>query len=337
MYQVITVSEISPNQCQSCSTNDRACTRCRDRKIRCGRERPCCTNCTRDKANCSYTTPEKRVNHIKLLCNNVGDLEGRLGSIEGELSNLAMLLKTNGSRRSSVERPEEDESPLVFMDDDHFTENLATSPPPTDRHIIRSQGDLTDRYHGPATVFALCSQFSDMVLQEQGVEAENPHLSQEHSQTTEALKDTLTRMCLEASLEEPFDINANQASIRLPPKQFLLMVQAQFFQHADHATDLFVQSHFCAVVEEIYSRPFTRSDEPWAVTFNTIILLVLGSEISSQSNDPLIRSQFAMPFLTTVRTALSNPNLLMAPRLINCQTLALLVSLSAIDLFLVLD
>jgi hypothetical protein len=273
------------------------------------------------------------VNHIKLLCNNVGDLEGRLGSIEGELSNLAMLLKTNGSQRSSVEIAEEEDSPLVFMDDDHFIEHAASSPP-TDRHIIRSQGDLTDRYHGPATIFALCSQFSDTVLLEHGSEADILHLPQEslaadRSQTMEALKDTLTRMCLEASLEEPFDINTNQASIRLPPKQFLLMVQAQFFQHADYATDLFVQSHFCAVVEEIYSRPFAHNDEPWAITFNTIILLVLGSEMSTQSSDPLFGSQFAMPFLTTVRTALSNPSLLMASRLINCQTLALLVSTSA--------
>jgi hypothetical protein len=229
-----------------------------------------------------------------------------------------------------VERAEEEDSPLVFMDDDHFMENT-TSLPPTDRHIIRSPGDLTDRYHGPATIFALCSQFSDTVLHDQNPDGENTQYSPERSQTMEALKDTLTRMCLEASLEEPFDINStNSASIRLPPKQFLLMVQAQFFQHADHHQDLFVQSHFCAVVEEIYSRPFTPSDEPWAITFNTIILLVLGSEMSSQSSDPLIRSQFAMPFLSTVRTALSNPNLLMAPRLINCQTLALLVSASAL-------
>jgi hypothetical protein len=126
-----------------------------------------------------------------------------LGSIEDELSNLAMLLKANSSQRSSVERAEEENLPLVFMDDDHFMETT-TSPPPTDRHIIRSPGDLTDRYHGPATIFALCSQFSDTVLHDQSSEGENPRYSPERSQTMEALKDTLTRMCLEASLERAF-------------------------------------------------------------------------------------------------------------------------------------
>lgn len=172
-----------------------------------------------------------------------------------------MLLKTNGSQRSSVEIAEEEESALVCSDDDGFNEGTA-SPPPTDRHIVRSQGDLTDRYHGPCTLFALCSQFSDTALVEQdGSIATHDTVHSDHSLKNEALKDILTRMCLEASLEEPFDIKADHTTIRLPPKQFLMMVQAQFFQRTDYATDLFVQSHFCSVVEEIYSRPFTHNDE----------------------------------------------------------------------------
>lgn len=46
---------------------DVACTNCRTRKVRCGRERPQCESCIRDGAECVYSTPTKRVNHVKVL------------------------------------------------------------------------------------------------------------------------------------------------------------------------------------------------------------------------------------------------------------------------------
>jgi len=133
-------------------------------------------------------------------------------------------------------------------------------------------------------------------------------------------------MCFEAGIEDSFNLQSDHVTIRLPPKQFLLTIQTQYFQQADYTTDIFVQSCFWSNVERIYSRPFTPADEPWAICLNTIILLVLGSESIAEGNDPLAGSQFAQPFLLTIRTALSNPRVLMAPKLVNIQALALLVS-----------
>jgi hypothetical protein len=241
------------------------------------------------------------------------------------------LLRTTGSQRSSIDLATEEEFPIDCPADDQLTDDT-TSVPPTDRHIVRNQGDLIDRYHGPCSLFALCTSFCDTTLSEQRLQSLTPTKDeplpneQGRSAGNEAVKDVVTRMCLDAGIEEPFDLPSNHIPIRLPPKQFLLMVQPQCLQQADYATDIFVQSSFWSTVERIYSRPFTPADEAWAICFNTIILLFLGSEISAQGNDPLVGSQFARPFLMTVRTALSNPRVLMTPKLINVQALALLVS-----------
>lgn len=269
---------------------------------------------------------------LPLRCNNIGGLEDRLSNIEGELSNLTTLLKAAGSQRTSIDLRPEEQCPIVFSADDQILDG-ATNLPPTDRHIVRSQSDLVDRYHGPCTLFALCNEFCDTALSEERTpsppSAKNElHEGNEQDRParSEAVKVVVARMCLEAGIEEPFDLQSDHIPIRLPPKQFLLMVQPQCLKQADHATDIFVQSSFWSTVERIYSRPFTPADEAWAICYNTIILLVLGSEISAQGNDPLVGSQFALPFLLTVRTALSNPRVLMAPKLINVQALALLVS-----------
>lgn len=130
---------------------------------------------------------------------------------------------------------------------------------------------------------------------------------------------------MEAGIESSFDVQPDPYPIRLPPKRFLVMVQTQFFQQADYATDVFVQSCFQSNVERTYSVFDPSVDEAWAICFNTIILLALASEMSTHETGPPVGSQFARPFLSTVRTALSNSGVLMAPKLINIQTLALLV------------
>lgn len=206
---------------------------------------------------------------------------------------------------------------------------------PTHDHEACRHNDSIDRYHGPCTLLALCNSFSDTILSEQwtpgpppGKDESQKSNKQEDLAKNEAVKDVLVRMCLEASIEESFDLQPNHTPIRLPPKQFLYMIQNQCFQQADYATDIFVQSSFWSNVERIYSRPFTSADKAWAICFNTLILLVLGSEVQTQNNDPLFESQFVLPFLSTVRTALNNPRVLMAPKLINVQALTLLVSTS---------
>jgi hypothetical protein len=184
-------------------------------------------------------------------------------------------------------------------------------------------------------LFALCNEFCDFALSTQrssSLRSAKDQLQQSETDDrpaeNEAFKDLLTRMCFEAGIEDSFHIQSDQVPIRLPPKQFLLTIQTQYFQQADYTTDIFVQSCFWSNVERIYSRPFTPADEAWAICLNTIILLVLGSENTAEGNDPLAGSQFALPFLLTIRTALSNPRVLMAPKLVNIQALALLVSSS---------
>lgn len=245
---------------------------------------------------------------------------------------MTTLLKAAGSQRPFVETAGDEDFLTTFPADDQLSEDTS-SLPPTDRYIVRCPGDSIDRYHGPCTLFALCNDFCNTTLSEERTDGQVPSkdgLQQSKRQDSpsqiEAVKDVVARMCLEAAIEEPFDVQSDHIPIRLPPKQFLLMVQTQCMQQADYATDIFVQSSFWATVERIYSRPFTPADEAWAICFNTIILLFLGSEISAHGNDPLVGSQFALPFLLTVRTALSNPRVLMAPKLINVQALALLVS-----------
>ncbi|KKA23239.1 transcription factor Cys6 [Rasamsonia emersonii CBS 393.64] len=323
----------SEKQVHSWSTHDLACTHCREKKIRCGRERPQCASCKRDGLECGYSTPRKRVNHIKLLCHSFGGLEDRLSNIEGELSRLTAILRVNGGRGSSFLDPTTDEDEMVNTT---AAEAKFTDETPcrivTDRHIVRSQGDLIDRYHGPCTLFALCKEFCDTILSERQIHCSpssqsQPQQGEMHDGVArnEELKGLLTRLCLEAQIEETFDLPPGYNPVRLPPKQFLLMAQTQFFQQSDYTTDIFVQSNFLSNVERIYSRPFAPADEAWAICFNVVILLVLGFENPNHgSNDSLMGSQFVRPFLLTVRMALSNPRILMAPKLINVQALALL-------------
>jgi hypothetical protein len=270
-------------------------------------------------------------------CNSVSGLEDRLSNIEGKLSSLTALLQTVGSQRPCIDVATDGESPISILVGDQLHDD-SPSLPPTDRHIVRGQGDSIDRYHGPCTLFALCNEFRNAVLSEQQRHS-SPSTEDEAQQSrgedkptkSDALNDVLTRMCLDAGNEESFNLQSESRPIRLPPKQFLLIVQTYFFQWVGYETDVFVQSYFWSNAERIYSRPLTPADEVWVVCFNTIILLVLGSFGSTQGNDSLVGSQFALHFLLTVRTALNDPRVLMAPKLINVQTLALLVSTPSCD------
>lgn len=242
------------------------------------------------------------------------------------MSNLTNFLKAGGNLRLFGSGTTEEGYATNFPEDDQDTSSLQ----PIDRHIVRSQGNLVDHYHGPWSLFALCKEFCNATTAEYNAplsSADVPELSKDQDDLAknEAVK-VLTHMCLETGSEEPLDLPSDHVPTRLPPKQFLMMAQTQFFEQADYTTDIFVQSCFWYNVERVYSQPFTSADEAWAICFNTIILLALGSESSSQGNDPLVGSQFAQPFLNTVRTAVSNPHVFMTPILVNVQALTLLVS-----------
>jgi hypothetical protein len=133
----------------------------------------------------------------------------------------------------------------------------------------------------------------------------------------------LEQMCADASNEDYMDIPSEQARVYLPPRQFLNIIVGPFFNNADYATDLFLRSNFQTQLDRIYSQPqpLSPTDEAWAVCFNVIVLLAMGKDQSAQSHSPFIQS-----FLQTLKMTVNNPRVFLAPRLINVQALALLVS-----------
>ncbi|KAI9744712.1 MAG: hypothetical protein M1818_001637 [Claussenomyces sp. TS43310] len=278
---------------------------------------------------------------MRLLANNVGGLEDRLVNIEKELARLTDALH-NGNRVLPLKTSTEDEPvkpPEAAVDwtetwhpsslsKEMLVDSNISQPP--DRHIVHCQDDLSDRYHGPCTLVALCNEFRDRLLGMQRA-ATNDHTHEELLPEDKVMRsgemtELLIKMCASAGIEEPVDLDHDKLQIFLPPKQLLLMACTSFFQQEDAMIDVFCQSAFCQNLEKIYNRPFTTADNTWALCFNIVILLVLGAEQSesSGSGDPGIGSQFVLPFISSIHCALACPRILMGPKLINIQTLALL-------------
>lgn len=175
------------------------------------------------------------------------------------------ILKTNGNQRLSLDATTGEDGSSESCVIDPAAEEYE-SLPPAHRHILRCSSNLTDRYHGPCTLFALCNEFSNNLLSAQLEKPSNspkagcPRNKKQKPNrpaVDDAVKDLLGHICLTAGTEESVDLQSDLVPIRLPPKQFLLMAQTQFFQQADYATDNFMQSRFCSNVERVYSRPLT--------------------------------------------------------------------------------
>ncbi|KPM40052.1 hypothetical protein AK830_g6525 [Neonectria ditissima] len=296
-------------QSQMWSTHDLACAHCRARKIRCGRERPQCESCKRDGVECRYSSPGKRINHVKLLCQNFEALEDQLNSIQGDLSALTSLVKSGGAGRSLPVQGED----WVREDFTHGGDASSTAAR-KDRHIVRNEAYAIDRYHGPCSLYTLCKEFhDDPVFQAAGAAPGTP------ADTDVAVQVLLEQMCADASKEEHMDIPSEHSGICLPPRQFLNIVIGQFFKNADYATDLFVRSNFQVQLDRVYGHALSPADEAWAVCFNVIVLLAIGKDQTTQSNSPFIQ-----PFLQTLKMTVNNPRVFLAPRLVNVQALALL-------------
>ncbi|KAI8723350.1 Zn(2)-C6 fungal-type domain-containing protein [Fusarium sp. LHS14.1] len=292
-------------QPQMWSTHDLACAHCRARKIRCGRERPQCESCKRDGVECRYSSPGKRINHVKLLCQNFEALEDHLSSIQSDLSTLTSLVRSgNGSK--SLPTPGEDWLP----EDTTARSDETAAVPRKDRNIARDVSQSVDRYHGPSSLYTLCKEFHD-----DPVFGTSDHDSGDGV----AVRVMLQQMLAESSKEQQLDIASDHTGICLPPRQFLNIVVGQFFKGADYATDIFTRSNFQANLDRIYSHPPRPSDEGWAVCFNVIVLLAIGKDQTSHGNSPFIQ-----PFLQTLGMAVNNPRVFLAPRLVNVQALALL-------------
>ncbi|KAL8911227.1 MAG: hypothetical protein Q9171_003574 [Xanthocarpia ochracea] len=308
---------------QNRSESDLACTRCRERKIRCGRERPQCSNCGRDDGpDCVYQTPTKRVNHLKLLCDNVDRLQDRFTTLESHLAHLTLngTQSIDRDNRSSVDFSRPASTGRLSLggdgdgdsDDDDNYEGSGFRPLQndysSDLHVFRSEVDMVDRYHGPSSLYVLCNQFRLRALAA-GIAA-GPGT------------DMLQSMCEIAGVTESFHSDSDHPYVHLLPKQQTITAVGHFYQHLDYATDVFVQSNLLANLERVYSQPMKPRDEVWAICFKAIVLLVLGKEFSAQAYNALF-GDFARSFLPS-RAALINLRLLTAPTLPNVQTLILL-------------
>ena len=220
-------------------------------------------------------------------------------------------------------------APTQLLSPDGQTSRRDSFVAPTDRYIVRNRSNHTNYYHGPCTLFALCKELSGVLLSDPPclgiIPVDGTNIAR-ITQEREAIKDVLSRTCLDVAMDGPFNSQADHATVRLPEKQFLLMVIPQFFEHADYSTDIFVQPSFMNRVEFIYDPNCPAADEAWALCFNAIIVLVLGAENAVQGSDLLLGPQFTQPFLFAVRSALSKVHTLMMPKLVNMQALTLLVS-----------
>lgn len=292
---------------------------------------------------------------------NFGGLEGRLFSIEKELVRLTdFLQKGNEEHRDQFHNLPSDGGVLKSKGSDgkwtgshtptaSFEDETNTDEEKQQKRKRKSSQQLVDayavgdRYHEPCTLLALCNELRDLNLTTRRIGSSStsatnsatatPRKSgpslQEDMTRKETANGLLSKLCSMVSIEEPLDLSHGPNTtpiILLPPKQFLVMACTPFFQQDDPAMDLFCQSTFWANVDRIYSKPFTSADDAWALCFNNIILLVLGAGQPGFGSGSVMGSQFAMPFISTMRCALAHPNLLTSPGLINVQALALLVS-----------
>jgi hypothetical protein len=180
-----------------------------------------------------------------------------------------------------------------------------------DTHIFRNRVDMADRYHGLSSLFVACNRFRVRVL------------SASNAAKSAPLQDMLQQLCEISGQTESFPSSNEQGPIQLLPKHQAIAAVDQFFQHLDYSTDLFVRSNLLAKLESIYAHPMDPGNDVWAVCFRVITLLALGMEISCHASNALL-GDFARSLLPS-RAGLVNSRLLTTPRLINVQTLILLV------------
>lgn len=216
--------------------------------------------------------------------------------------------------QSSLGRPDEDAN--YEQGEEEGTQ--AESPvSPTDdlahSHIFHSDVDMVDRYHGISSPFALCSRLYLRTMTEA------------KSMESNDLLGLLRDLCEKAGGTEPFPTYNDQFPTQLPPKQQAIAAVNYYFKHIDCTTDIFVHKNLLDNLERVFSQPHRPGDDTWAVCLKVIILLVLGMEISTQAGNALF-GDFACSMLPS-RASLISSYLLNTPRLINVQTLILLVSL----------
>ncbi|KAJ6087152.1 hypothetical protein N7467_006066 [Penicillium canescens] len=302
------------------ATSDAACARCRERKIRCGREKNECANCERDGVECDYSTPGKRINHIKLLCSDVSQIQNQLSIIEDGMATLLSMAKPGQHSNSHPHLQAFPESVPVravsctVMDPQRMEEEKSREVESLDGLTAPNHHYHNDRYYGPGTLLALSHRFRRTLLESTGDAVNHP--------IQEGLEQHLNFLCSEAGSEESLSgaRPAQLTAMQLPPKQLFMVVQSQFFQHCHYATDIFVPSRFRMKVEQLYARPLMAGDEAWTICLHTLTLLVLGPGARLMSQELCTGPSG----LLAVHAAVTDPGILVAPQLINVQTLTLL-------------
>ncbi|KAJ6023968.1 hypothetical protein N7540_004765 [Penicillium herquei] len=212
---------------------------------------------------------------------------------------LSRLTATLDNRQNSVDRV------------DRIGDKQSSMPtPPSTGHVVSDADGQIQRYHGPWTLLAQCRQLETDLASWSKAD----HAVDVTSLVTSMVQET---MRIPSSSFASFH-EIPGMGMCLPPRQLLSVMVECFLKNADYATSIFDhQSLYCAI-DRVYRDPSNPEEKPWVLCFNLIILLTLGAEHSLQSEDPFVR-----PMLQAVQTAAGNSRLLMEPRLVSVQALAL--------------
>ncbi|KAH8909386.1 hypothetical protein BR93DRAFT_975668 [Coniochaeta sp. PMI_546] len=176
-------------------------------------------------------------------------------------------------------------------------------------HVVRDDGTLTEKYHGPWSLVAQCRDFA-------------AHLTAHAGDHDSITADMTKKLSLEAALDPPLDLMTGAAgddAIRLPPKQFLSVMLESFHKLSDPDTNIFSAQTIQEALERAYREPSSPFSERWTVCFNLIILVALGADHPISSDDPFVR-----PILRAAHAIMTKPSSFLSLRLISVQTLALL-------------
>lgn len=253
-------------------------------------------------------------------CQNFDDMQSRLIMVQEDLSvltsmfketNIAARLKSDLPNDHFRDRDRDRDLPLKATDSDCSDDTAGQSV----GHIFRDAGTLIEQYHGRWTLVSQCHDFA--------ADVKLSILPKSNEIIHEVIEGHIRKLTQDAVVGDSADFGKVAAgeAVRLPSKQFLSAILETFFKLIDHNTDIFEPQITYEALERVYKEPLAPSSEAWAVCFNLIILLVLGAESPTLIDDPFIR-----PALQASQVAIKKSSISLGPKLINVQTLALLVS-----------
>lgn len=235
------------------------------------------------------------------------DLQSRLILVQEELSSLTALFRTFSASDALPAQPTADQFPK------HVDSELkGDGVPLADGLLTRGNGTSVEKYYGPWTLLALCRDFGLQLSMRFGPNSPVSSLAnQMWLDAEEDIQRGFLRCC-----------DVESQPIPLPPRQLLTFVLDSFFGREEYATDIFVRPLFEKAVKRVYENPSDPSSEAWAACFTVIILLVVGEGHGFNNQDAFIR-----PLLHAAHTAANQSAIFMPLRVVNVQTLALLVCL----------